>query len=185
MSSGLAKTLVNQCLKTQQTRFLTEFVRRPLSYAASTSLSSKPKSHHTISARTLNFGQSRISTIEPAQNRLYSEKTGAHTRIEGLVSGKPLVVFMKGTPEQPMCGFSNAVCQILRMHGVPPYDSYNVLEDEELRQGIKEYSNWPTIPQVYLGGEFVGGCDIMIDMHKSGELIEELKKVGIKSDLED
>jgi len=92
---------------------------------------------------------------------------------------------MKGTPEQPMCGFSNAVCQILRMHGVPPYDSYDVLEDEELRQGIKEYSNWPTIPQVYLGGEFVGGCDIMIDMHKSGELIEELKKVGIKSDLED
>jgi len=92
---------------------------------------------------------------------------------------------MKGTPEQPQCGFSNAVCQILRMHGVPPYDSYNILEDEELRQGVKEYSNWPTIPQVYLGGEFVGGCDIMIDMHKSGELIEELNKVGIKSDLED
>jgi len=92
---------------------------------------------------------------------------------------------MKGTPEQPLCGFSNAVCQILRMHGVPPFDSYNILEDEELRQGIKEFSNWPTIPQVYIGGEFVGGCDIMIDMHKNGELIEELKKVGIKSDLDD
>jgi len=92
---------------------------------------------------------------------------------------------MKGTPEQPLCGFSNAVCQILRMHGVPPFDSYNVLEDEELRQGIKEYSNWPTIPQVYIGGEFVGGCDIMIELHKNGELIEELKKVGIKSDLDD
>jgi len=71
------------------------------------------------------------------------------------------------------------------MHGVPPFDSYNILEDEELRQGIKEFSNWPTIPQVYIGGEFVGGCDIMIDMHKNGELIEELKKVGIKSDLDD
>jgi len=108
-----------------------------------------------------------------------------HSRIESLVTGKPLVVFMKGTPEQPLCGFSNAVCQILRMHGVGPFDSYNILEDEELRQGIKEYSNWPTIPQVYIGGEFVGGCDIMIDMHKNGELIEELKKVGIKSDLDD
>jgi len=117
--------------------------------------------------------------------RSYSEKPAIHSRIEGLVAGKPLVVFMKGTPEQPLCGFSNAVCQILRMHGVPPFDSYNILEDEELRQGIKEFSNWPTIPQVYIGGEFVGGCDIMIDMHKNGELIEELKKVGIKSDLDD
>lgn len=92
-----------------------------------------------------------------------------------------VVVFMKGVPEQPMCGFSNAVVQILRMHGVEGYGSYNVLEDEELRQKVKEYSSWPTIPQVYVGGEFVGGCDIMLQMHQSGDLIDELQKVGIKS----
>ena len=80
-----------------------------------------------------------------------------------------------------MCGFSNAVVQILQMHGVEGYGSYNVLEDEELRQGVKEYSSWPTVPQVYLGGEFIGGCDIVLQLHQNGELIEELKKVGIRS----
>lgn len=92
---------------------------------------------------------------------------------------------MKGTPAAPRCGFSNAVVQILDFHGVKQYDSYNVLEDDDLRQGIKEYSNWPTIPQVFIGGEFVGGCDLMLEMHKNGELIEELQKVGIKSALLD
>ncbi|XP_070578936.1 glutaredoxin-related protein 5, mitochondrial-like [Ptychodera flava] len=104
-------------------------------------------------------------------------------RIDKMVKKDDLVVFMKGVPEQPMCGFSNAVVQILRMHGVDRFASYNVLEDEELRQGIKEYSNWPTIPQLYIKGEFVGGCDIMIQMHQEGELIEELQKIGIKSAL--
>ena len=92
-----------------------------------------------------------------------------------------MVVFMKGVPEQPMCGFSNAVVQILRMHGVEGYGAYNVLEDEELRQGVKEYSSWPTVPQVYIGGEFIGGCDIVLQLHQQGELIEELQKVGIRS----
>lgn len=89
---------------------------------------------------------------------------------------------MKGVPDAPRCGFSNAVVQIMRMHAVT-YDSHDVLSDEDLRQGIKDYSNWPTIPQVFINGEFVGGCDIMLQMHQSGELIEELKKVGIKSAL--
>lgn len=89
---------------------------------------------------------------------------------------------MKGVPDAPRCGFSNAVVQIMRMHAVP-YESHDVLSDENLRQGIKDYSNWPTIPQVFINGEFVGGCDIMLQMHQSGELIEELKKVGIKSAL--
>merc|ERR1711893_315928 len=115
----------------------------------------------------------------------HSSTTGTKEHIDGLVKDKKLVVFMKGTPDAPRCGFSNAVVQILNFHGVEKYEAHNVLEDEELRQGIKDYSNWPTIPQVYMGGEFVGGCDIMIDMHKNGELIEELKKVGIRSVLLD
>ncbi|XP_034941450.1 glutaredoxin-related protein 5, mitochondrial [Chelonus insularis] len=102
--------------------------------------------------------------------------------IPNLVKKNKVVVFMKGVPEAPKCGFSNAVVQIFRMHGVK-YDAYDVLADEELRQGIKDYSNWPTIPQVFMNGEFVGGCDILLQMHQNGDLIEELKKVGITSAL--
>ncbi|XP_075994769.1 glutaredoxin-related protein 5, mitochondrial [Genypterus blacodes] len=100
-----------------------------------------------------------------------------------IVKKDKVVVFMKGTPAQPMCGFSNAVVQILRMHGVDEYAAYNVLEDQELRQGVKVFSNWPTIPQVYFNGEFVGGCDILLQMHQNGDLVEELKKLGIDSAL--
>ncbi|KAJ8913039.1 hypothetical protein NQ315_002055 [Exocentrus adspersus] len=113
-------------------------------------------------------------------SRFYSIKPAEE--ISKLVNSNKVVVFMKGVPEQPQCGFSNAVVQVLRMHGVN-YDAYNVLQDDSLRQGIKEYSNWPTIPQVYINGEFVGGCDIIIQMHQSGDLIEELKKAGIESAL--
>ncbi|XP_072752222.1 glutaredoxin-related protein 5, mitochondrial [Anoplolepis gracilipes] len=102
--------------------------------------------------------------------------------IGNLVKKNKVVVFMKGIPEEPRCGFSNAVVQILRMHGVT-YDAHDVLKDEKLRQGIKDFSNWPTIPQVYINGDFVGGCDILLEMHKNGELIEELKKAGITSTL--
>ncbi|KAI4487145.1 PREDICTED: glutaredoxin-related protein 5, mitochondrial [Polistes canadensis] len=102
--------------------------------------------------------------------------------IGNLVKKNKVVVFMKGIPEEPRCGFSNAVVQIFRMHGVT-YDAHDVLQDEDLRQGIKEYSKWPTIPQVFINGDFVGGCDILLEMHKNGELVEELKKVGIKSAL--
>ncbi|XP_049875245.1 uncharacterized monothiol glutaredoxin ycf64-like [Pectinophora gossypiella] len=103
-------------------------------------------------------------------------------KIDKIVKNNKVVVFMKGVPDAPRCGFSNAVVQIMRMHAVN-YDSHDVLSDENLRQGIKDYSNWPTIPQVFINGEFVGGCDIMLQMHQSGELVEELKKVGIKSAL--
>ncbi|KAL1131287.1 hypothetical protein AAG570_010905 [Ranatra chinensis] len=99
-----------------------------------------------------------------------------------MVKNKKVVVFMKGIPEEPRCGFSNAVVQILKMHGVH-FDAHNVLESDELRNGVKDYSSWPTIPQVFINGEFVGGCDIIIQMHKNGDLIEELKKVGITSAL--
>ncbi|XP_053998571.1 glutaredoxin-related protein 5, mitochondrial [Hylaeus anthracinus] len=104
--------------------------------------------------------------------------------IANLVKKNKVVVFMKGVPDEPRCGFSNAVVQILRMHNVK-YDAHDVLKDENLRQNIKDYSNWPTIPQVFINGEFVGGCDILLEMHRNGELIEELKKVGITSALLD
>ncbi|XP_014476032.1 PREDICTED: glutaredoxin-related protein 5, mitochondrial [Dinoponera quadriceps] len=104
------------------------------------------------------------------------------TEIDNLVKKNKVVVFMKGVPKEPRCGFSNAVVQILQMHGVT-YDAHDVLKDENLRQGIKDFSKWPTIPQVFINGDFVGGCDILLEMHKNGELIEELKKVGITSAL--
>ncbi|KAI9591141.1 thioredoxin-like protein, partial [Syncephalis fuscata] len=95
------------------------------------------------------------------------------------IQSNDVCVFMKGTLDRPQCGFSRAVAQILDVHGVSGVKALNVLEDPELREGIKEYSSWPTIPQVYVKGEFVGGCDIMFDMHKSGALEEMLVKEGI------
>jgi monothiol glutaredoxin len=94
-------------------------------------------------------------------------------RIEALVKGNKIMVFMKGTKLMPQCGFSNNVVQILNAVGAV-YETFDVLSDEEIRQGIKEYSNWPTIPQVYINGEFIGGSDIMIEMYQSGELQEKV-----------
>ncbi|GAU90924.1 hypothetical protein RvY_03275 [Ramazzottius varieornatus] len=108
-----------------------------------------------------------------------------HQDIDKRVKKSKVVVFMKGTKEQPQCGFSNAVVQIFRMHGVDDFDTVNVLQNEGIRQGIKTYSKWPTIPQVFLDGEFIGGCDIMIQMHRSGELGETLRKAGIESQISD
>ncbi|PYH41798.1 monothiol glutaredoxin GRX5 [Aspergillus aculeatinus CBS 121060] len=88
---------------------------------------------------------------------------------------------MKGTPETPQCGFSRASIQILGLQGVDPkkFVAFNVLEDPELRQGIKEYSDWPTIPQLYLEKEFIGGCDILMSMHQNGELAKMLEEKGV------
>ena len=86
------------------------------------------------------------------------------------VSQNPAVLFMKGTAQFPQCGFSGRAIQILKSCGVKKLITVNVLEDEEVRQGIKEFSNWPTIPQLYVGGEFIGGSDIMTEMNESGEL---------------
>lgn len=94
-------------------------------------------------------------------------------RIDSLVNSNKVFVFMKGTKLMPMCGFSNNVVQILNSLGVT-FETCDVLEDPEIRQGIKDYSNWPTIPQVYINGEFVGGSDVMIEMYQSGELQEML-----------
>ena len=95
-------------------------------------------------------------------------------RIKEQVTGNRVVLYMKGTPQFPQCGFSATVAEILKRCGVTDYASFNVLQDESLRQGIKEYSNWPTIPQLYVDGEFVGGCDILREMYQAGELQEIL-----------
>jgi monothiol glutaredoxin len=91
-------------------------------------------------------------------------------RIDGIVNGHRVVLFMKGTAQFPMCGFSGRAVQILKACGVSELATVNVLEDEDIRQGVKEYANWPTIPQLYIDGEFVGGSDIMMEMYQSGEL---------------
>ena len=98
--------------------------------------------------------------------------------IDNEVKNNDVVLFMKGTPQFPQCGFSGQVVQILDYLGVP-YKGMNVLENEDLRNGIKTYSNWPTIPQLYVKGEFVGGCDIIREMFQAGELQELLKEKGI------
>ena len=97
-------------------------------------------------------------------------------RIDALVKGHKVVLFMKGTAQFPQCGFSGRAIQILKACGVQDLQTVNVLEDEGIRQGIKEYANWPTIPQLYVNGEFLGGSDIMMEMYQSGELQQLLSK---------
>jgi monothiol glutaredoxin len=101
------------------------------------------------------------------------------SRIEELIKGNKVMLFMKGTKQFPACGFSNAVVQILKKEGVP-FETFNILADPDVRQGLKEYSNWPTYPQLYLDGKFVGGCDIVTELHQSGELTKELAAAGAK-----
>jgi monothiol glutaredoxin len=95
-------------------------------------------------------------------------------RIDALVKGNRVVLFMKGNPQFPQCGFSGRAIQILKACGVTELKTVNVLEDNDIRQGIKDYANWPTIPQLYVGGEFIGGSDIMMEMYEAGELQQTL-----------
>ena len=97
--------------------------------------------------------------------------------IKDQVTRNRIVLYMKGSPDAPMCGFSANVVNVLRACGVGEMFSVNVLENPDIRQGIKEYANWPTIPQLYVNGEFVGGSDIMMEMYQAGELQQELAKV--------
>ncbi|SBT07966.1 monothiol glutaredoxin [Candidatus Accumulibacter aalborgensis] len=94
----------------------------------------------------------------------------AQQLIKEQVTSNPVVLYMKGTPQFPQCGFSATTVQILKACGVSTFLSVNVLENPEIRNGIKEYANWPTIPQLYVRGEFIGGCDIMREMYEDGEL---------------
>jgi monothiol glutaredoxin len=95
-------------------------------------------------------------------------------RIDDLVKGHKVVLFMKGTAQFPQCGFSGRAMQILKACNATEITTVNVLEDEGIRQGIKEYANWPTIPQLYVNGEFIGGSDIMMEMYQAGELQQVL-----------
>jgi monothiol glutaredoxin len=101
------------------------------------------------------------------------------SRIESLIAGNKVMLFMKGTKQIPACGFSNAVVQILKKEAVP-FETYNILSDPELRQELKEYSSWPTYPQLYVGGKFIGGCDIVTELHQNGELAKALAQTGAK-----
>jgi monothiol glutaredoxin len=103
----------------------------------------------------------------------------ARERIEKLIAENPVVLFMKGTPDFPQCGFSGRVVQILGYLGAPVV-GVNVLEDADIRQGVKDYANWPTIPQLYVKGEFIGGADIATEMFQSGELAALLTDAGIE-----
>ncbi|MDR6851157.1 monothiol glutaredoxin [Sphingomonas sp. BE123] len=101
-----------------------------------------------------------------------------NAKIQALVDANPVLLFMKGTPLFPQCGFSNRAVSILNHLGVA-FESVDVLQDQDVRQGIKAFSDWPTIPQLYVKGEFVGGSDIMMEMYESGELAELLSEKGV------
>ncbi|MDP9003070.1 MAG: Grx4 family monothiol glutaredoxin [Myxococcota bacterium] len=100
-------------------------------------------------------------------------------RLESLIHGHKVMLFMKGTKQFPACGFSNTVVQILKAEGVA-FETFNILNDPEIRQALKEYSNWPTYPQLYVAGKFVGGCDIVAEMHQAGELAGQLTAAAAK-----
>ncbi|MCJ1336742.1 monothiol glutaredoxin grx5 [Bachmanniomyces sp. S44760] len=137
----------------------------------------------TLAPQSLRI-QHQSRRLTPLQVRLLSTETRA--AIDKAIGSSPVVLFMKGTPETPQCGFSRASIQILGLQGVDPqkFTAFNVLEDQELRNGIKEYSDWPTIPQLYVDKEFVGGCDILMSMHQNGELSKmlETKDVLVAAD---
>ncbi|KAL1584607.1 hypothetical protein WHR41_06993 [Cladosporium halotolerans] len=130
-------------------------------------------------------------TLRPRRNPLLSPRfaalqksflsTEVRSAIDKAVASAPVVLFMKGTPETPQCGFSRAAIQILGLQGVNPqkFTAFNVLEDEDLRQGIKEYSDWQTIPQLYVANEFVGGTDILMSMHQDGSLSKLLEEKDV------
>ncbi|KAH6897295.1 thioredoxin-like protein [Thelonectria olida] len=132
--------------------------------------SARPAAFRSAPAYALRASVSPFAPLTPFQARLLSDQT--RSAIDKAVASAPVVLFMKGTPETPQCGFSRAAIQILGLQGVNPekFAAFNVLEDPELREGIKEYSDWPTIPQLYVNKDFVGGCDILVSMHQNGDL---------------
>lgn len=105
--------------------------------------------------------------------------TSTAEKIGNLIAENKIMVFMKGNKLMPQCGFSNQVVQILNILGVP-YETVDVLADQDIRNGVKEYSSWPTIPQVYINGEFIGGCDVMTELYQKGEL-QQMVEVALAS----
>ena len=113
------------------------------------------------------------TSVDGQQSDEQPDEDDALSRIDRHVSQNTVMLYMKGTPQQPMCGFSAKAASIVSSYGVP-FETFNVLEDDEVRQGIKDYGDWPTIPQLYIEGELVGGSDIVAKMHQSGELNDML-----------
>lgn len=107
---------------------------------------------------------------EPEQNK----NLDLNTRIANLINSAPIMLFMKGTPDMPQCGFSANVCKILNHHGVS-FNTFNILSDMDIREGVKNYSNWPTYPQLYISGQLIGGNDIITEMMQNGDLEAALK----------
>jgi monothiol glutaredoxin len=122
-----------------------------------------------------------IMTPSTKTNDKETTMSDASTRIQDTITNNAVVLFMKGTKEMPQCGFSSRVAGVLNYMGVD-YSDVNVLSDEEIRQGIKDFSDWPTIPQLYVKGEFVGGCDIITEMTLSGELDTLFEENGVTYD---
>ena len=114
------------------------------------------------------------STTSPKSKR---GETPVLDFLQDYVKDNKIVIFMKGTPSNPMCGFSATASSILSSYNIP-YEYFNVFTDQDVREGIKDFSSWPTLPQIYIGGEFMGGCDIITQMHNNGELKEEIEKIG-------
>ena len=181
-------------------RLLSSTSRRALSRYASTSYFSNSAggSSHSFSSvgaaqHHLVFKNNNINNNINNKKHVFSTTTGshddfaakshvdasnAHEEIASDVAKETVVIYMKGSPNAPQCGFSNVACRILDHYGIP-YASRNVLASDALRNGIKSFSNWPTIPQVFVGGEFLGGSDILMTMHQDGSLKKEFERVGL------
>lgn len=127
--------------------------------------------HDMVFRRNLSSFDKGEENDRLSNSSIQNDNQSTRAKVQNLItnSKKRVFVFMKGVPKEPACGYSNAVIQILDAYGVD-YDSFNVLSDDEIRQEVKAYSNWPTIPQVFVDGSFVGGCDILIQMHQNNEL---------------
>ena len=146
----------------------------------SSSTASSSSSVFSLSGRRRQpFGsEGASSSHDDFAAKSHVDATNVHDEIAADVKKETVVIYMKGSPNAPQCGFSNVACRILDHYGIP-YASRNVLASDALRNGIKSFSNWPTIPQVFIGGEFLGGSDILMTMHQDGSLKKEFEKVGL------
>lgn len=125
-------------------------------------------------------------TVPPTTDTEQSKTSALHNRLKSLITSSPIMIFIKGSPTEPRCGFSRQACEILTSHNLH-FGYFDILSDEEVRQGLKEYSDWPTYPQLYVRGELMGGLDIMKEMQESGDFVEQLdveefvSKAGMES----
>eukprot|EP00986_Skeletonema_menzelii_P004349 scaffold1467_cov147-Skeletonema_menzelii.AAC.15 len=160
---------------------------RPILFATALLSSASCTTAFAPAASSLTTQQQRTSSIKITTPLQMSEddddfsSSPTQQRIQSLVDNNPVLLFMKGSKLFPQCGFSNTACQILQSYNID-FESVDVLADEEIRQGVKVFSQWPTIPQLYVCGEFVGGSDIMIEMYQSGELGEMIEVARAEMD---